>query len=147
LVVVFVRFGAMKFTPYEADGDAPLVAHNPFMGWMNVVFAMQGASDVIDVIELSVAAVLILGVIIPAASVLGAAMSTATFRITRTFFLSTPGVAEPSAGGFPALSVPIGQFLLKDLVLLAASLNLLLGPVRPAKDRTALNGLPYPSRR
>jgi hypothetical protein len=39
-----------------------------------------------------------------------------TFVITLTFFLSTPGVAEATAGGFPAISAPIGQFLLKDLV-------------------------------
>ena len=37
----------------------------------------------------------------------------------------TPGVAEPTAGGFPAISAPVGQFLLKDLVLLAASASLL----------------------
>lgn len=34
---------------------------------------------------------------------------------------TTPGVAAAEAGGFPALSAEIGQFLLKDLVLLAAS--------------------------
>ena len=42
---------------------------------------------------------------------------------TLTFFLSTPGVAEATAGGFPAISAAPGQFLLKDLVLLAASLG------------------------
>jgi uncharacterized membrane protein YkgB len=47
-------------------------------------------------------------------------MSCATYVITLTFFVSTPGVAEPTAGGFPAISAPIGQFLLKDLMLLAA---------------------------
>ncbi|WP_392404101.1 DUF417 family protein [Streptomyces sp. NPDC014793] len=34
---------------------------------------------------------------------------------------STPGVAAPEIG-FPAISVPIGQFLLKDVGLLAISL-------------------------
>jgi hypothetical protein len=34
---------------------------------------------------------------------------------TLTFFLSTPGVAEATAGGFPAISAAPGQFLLKDL--------------------------------
>ena len=47
-----------------------------------------------------------------------------------TFFLSTPGVAEATAGGFPAISAAPGQFLLKDLVLLAASLSLLLASVQ-----------------
>ena len=53
------------------------------------------------------------------------AMSTMTYLITLTFLLSTPGVAEATAGGFPAISAVPGQFLLKDLVLLAASLCLL----------------------
>jgi len=47
-----------------------------------------------------------------------------------SFFVGTPGVAEPAAGGFPAISAMIGQFLLKDLVLLAASVCLLLASVR-----------------
>jgi reactive chlorine resistance protein C len=44
-------------------------------------------------------------------------MSAATYLITLTFFLSTSGVAEATAGGFPAISAAPGQFLLKDLVL------------------------------
>ena len=50
--------------------------------------------------------------------------------ITLTFFLSTPGVAEATAGGFPAISAAPGQFLLKDRVLLAVSLSLLFASVR-----------------
>lgn len=129
LIVVFVWFGCMKFTAYEANGNAGLIANSPFMSWMNVAFGIQGASYAIGVIELSTAAALIAGAFVPLFSALGAAMSTITFVITLTFFLSTPGVAEPMAGGFPAISAPIGQFLLKDLVLLAASLNLLFASV------------------
>ena len=129
LVVVFVWFGCMKFTEYEATGIAPLTAHSPFMSWMNVWFGIQGASYVVGVIELSTAAALLVGAFVPLFSAIGAAMSTITFVITLTFFLTTPGVAEPAAGGFPAISAPIGQFLLKDLVLLAGSLVLLLASV------------------
>jgi uncharacterized membrane protein YkgB len=43
------------------------------------------------------------------------------FLTTLTFLFSTRGW-EPSLGGFPALSAMPGQFLLKDLVLLAAAL-------------------------
>jgi uncharacterized membrane protein YkgB len=120
----------MKFTGYEANLNAPLIAHSPIMSWLNVVFGVQGASYVIGVIELSTAAALIVGAFNSIASALGAAMSCVTFIITLTFFLSTPGVAESMAGGFPAISGPIGQFLLKDVVLLAASLCLLLASVR-----------------
>jgi len=57
-------------------------------------------------------------------------MSAATYFITLTFFLSTPGVAEATAGGFPAISALPGQFLLKDVVLLAASLSLLVASIQ-----------------
>jgi reactive chlorine resistance protein C len=135
LVIVFLWFGGMKFTSYEAHGNAPLIDHSPIMSWMNVAFGIQGASDLIGTIELATAAVLIAGAFLPLASALGAAMSTVTFLITLSFFVSTPGVAEPTAGGFPAISAPIGQFLLKDLVLLAASINLLLPSIRAVSNR------------
>jgi uncharacterized membrane protein YkgB len=53
-------------------------------------------------------------------------MSAATYLIALTFFLSIAGVADATAGGFPAISAAPGQFLPKDVALLAASLSLLL---------------------
>ncbi len=136
LVIVFLWFGGMKFTGYEAAGIAPFVAHSPIMGWLHTLFGVQGASYLIGIVELATAGMLIVGAFQPWASTLGAAMSCLTYLITLTFLVSTPGVAEPTAGGFPAISAPIGQFLLKDLVLLAASLCLLLaslGPIDPTR--------------
>jgi uncharacterized membrane protein YkgB len=135
LVIVFLWFGGMKFTGYEANGIAPFIANSPIMSWLHALFGIQGASYVIGVIELATAVALIAGAVNALFSALGAAMSCATYLITLTFFLSTPGVAEPTAGGFPAISAPIGQFLLKDLVLLAASLCLLLASLGRAGDR------------
>jgi uncharacterized membrane protein YkgB len=121
LVIVFLWFGAMKFTGYEAEGIAPFIANSPIMSWLHSAFGVRGASALIGTMELATAVALATGAFNRTASVLGAAMSCATYAITLTFFISTPGVAEPTAGGFPAISAPIGQFLLKDLVLLAAS--------------------------
>lgn len=132
LVVIFLWFGGMKFTAYEAGGIAPFIQHSPIMSWLDSLFGVQGASYAIGVIELSTAAALILGAFRPFFSALGAAMSAATYLFTLTFFMSTPGVAEPTAGGFPAISAAPGQFLLKDLVLLAASLVLLRASVTGA---------------
>lgn len=129
LVIVFLWFGAMKFTAYEADGIAPFIEHSPIMSWLGV-FGTQGQSYFIGIIELSTAIVLILGAFRPLFSALGALMSAATYLITLTFFITTPGVAEPTAGGFPAISAAPGQFLLKDAVLLAASLVLVRASVR-----------------
>ncbi len=125
LVIVFLWFGGMKFTGYEAQGIAPFIENSPFMSWLIDAFGVRGASGVIGVLELSTTAMLAVGAFHRGVSVLGAAMSCATYAITLTFFVTTPGVAEPTAGGFPAISAPIGQFLLKDLVLLAASASLL----------------------
>ncbi|WP_051975361.1 YkgB family protein [Cupriavidus necator] len=125
LVVVFLWFGGMKFTLYEAQGIAPFIEHSPFMSWLLSAFGVRGASAVIGALELATAVALATGAFHRGVSVLGAAMSCATYAITLTFFFTTPGVAEPTAGGLPAISAPIGQFLLKDLVLLAASALLL----------------------
>ena len=135
LVVIFLWFGLMKFTAYEADGIAPLISHSPVMGWLIAAFDVSGAARVVGVVELSTAAMLAAGAFLPAASALGAAMSSATYAITLTFLASTPGVAAAAAGGFPAISADVGQFLLKDLVLLAASLCLLLASVEAAPRR------------
>jgi reactive chlorine resistance protein C len=129
LVIIFVWFGGMKFTNYEANGIAPFVANSPIMSWLHQIFGIQGGSDVLGVIELSVAVALVAGAFNPIASAVGAAMSCLTYAITLTFLLTTPGVAESTAGGFPAISAAPGQFLLKDVVLLAASLCLLLASV------------------
>ncbi|WP_233838809.1 YkgB family protein [Paraburkholderia sp. ZP32-5] len=134
LVIIFLWFGAMKFTAYEANGIAPFIINSPIMGWLHSLFGVRGASYVIGVIELSTAVSLIIGAFQPIFSALGAAMSASTYLITLTFFLSTPGVAEPTAGGFPAISAAPGQFLLKDLVLLAASLVLLLASIQGSRS-------------
>ncbi|HYO81479.1 MAG TPA: DUF417 family protein, partial [Bryobacteraceae bacterium] len=52
---------------------------------------------------------------------IGSAMAVPMFLTTLTFLISTPGW-EPTLGGFPALSASVGQFLIKDLVLLGAAI-------------------------
>ena len=58
----------------------------------------------------------------PRASALGSAPAVGMFLTTLSFLATTPGVWEPSAGGFPALSALPGQFLIKDLALLGIAL-------------------------
>jgi uncharacterized membrane protein YkgB len=133
LVVIFLWFGGMKFTAYEANAIAPFITYSPIMSWLHTLFGIQGTSYVIGVLELSTAAALILGAFLPIFSALGAAMSASTYLITLTFFFSTPGVALETTGGFPAIGAMPGQFLLKDLVLLAASLSLLLASFQSSR--------------
>jgi reactive chlorine resistance protein C len=56
----------------------------------------------------------------PKFSVLGGAMAVLFFLGTLSFMLTTPGIGEASAGGFPVLSAT-GEFLMKDVALLGLS--------------------------
>jgi uncharacterized membrane protein YkgB len=81
---------------------------------------VQVTSNLIGVAEIAAGVLIALRPWSAIACVVGSLMGIATFTITLTFMFSTPGW-EPSLGGFPALSVAPGQFILKDAVLLGAS--------------------------
>lgn len=123
-VLVLAWIGLMKFTAYEAGAIEGLVASSPLVAWLYNVFSVQGASNLIGTIEIATAITLLLGIRFKLAAILGALAAIATFTITLSFLFTAPGW-EASLGGFPALSVVPGQFLLKDVVLLAVSISLL----------------------
>lgn len=111
LVVIFAWIGAMKFTVYEANGIQPFVANSPLMSWLYSIFSVQGVSNVIGVLEVTIAAMIAVRPISAQISAAGSMLATVLFLGTLSFILSTPGVWEVSAGGFPALSAFPGQFL------------------------------------
>ena len=115
--------GAMKFTAYEAAAIEGLVASSPITNWLYSIFSLQGASNLIGTVEIATAALIVLGAKFPKAALLGALGAAATFLVTASFLFTAP-VTESSLGGFPALSVVPGQFLIKDIVLLAAAVFL-----------------------
>lgn len=124
IVLVLAWIGAMKFTAYEAGAIEGLVASSPLIAWLYTATSLQGAANVIGIVEIATAIAIAIGPKFRPAALAGAIGAVITFSITLTFIISAPGW-EPSLGGFPALSVVPGQFLLKDIVLLAASLSLL----------------------
>ena len=123
MVVIFLIFGVHKFTLIEAQGIAPIVTNSPLTSWLNVL-GMQGASMVIGVFELLFGAMLTVGFWRPGSIVaaLGAVGSVICFLTTLSFLATTPGVFAP--GHAPILGI-MGGFLIKDIVLLAASFVLL----------------------
>ena len=114
----------MKFTAYEAGAIEGLVASSPLVSWLYNFLSLQGASNLIGSIELLTAVALIVGAHNRHIAIVGALAAIATFAVTVSFLFTAPGW-EASLGGFPALSVVPGQFLLKDIVLLAAAITLL----------------------
>ena len=119
LVIVLLLIGALKFTSQEAVSIQPLVGHSPLISWMYAAFSVQGASNVIGTIEIIIAVLIALRSISPKASFIGSLGGAMTFLLTISFLFSTPGAAELKFG-FPLLGGS-GQFLIKDLVLLGAS--------------------------
>lgn len=121
LVLVIAWIGLMKFTAYEAAGIQPLVANSPLMSWVYAIFSERAFSALLGVVEVAVAAMIALRPVSAKVSAIGSGLAAVMFLTTLTFLFSTPGW-EPSLGGFPALSVVPGQFIIKDIVLLAAAL-------------------------
>jgi len=119
LVVVLLLIGALKFTPEEAAGIQPLIAHSPFMSWMYAVLGVQIVSNIIGTIEIATAFLIALRPVSPGASFIGSFAAIITFLLTVSFLFSTPGAGHLRYG-FPVLG-DAGQFLIKDLVLLGAS--------------------------
>lgn len=121
LITVIGWIGAMKFTGYEAHGISGFVSNSPFLSWTYTAFSQQAFSNGLGIIEIIIATAIFLGAKFPKLSVLGGLAAFGMFLTTLSFMLSTPGTFEPSLGGFPALSVVPGQFLIKDLIGLGAS--------------------------
>jgi uncharacterized membrane protein YkgB len=122
LVAVFGWIGAMKFTAYEATAIQPLVANSPLMSWLYSFFSVQAFSNGLGILEVAIGLMIAARPISAAISAAGSGLAAILFLGTLSFMLSTPPVWEASLGGFPALSVAPGQFLLKDLGLLGASI-------------------------
>jgi len=83
-------------------------------------YQQEAISHVLGVVEVTIAILIGLRHWSAKASALGGAAAVIMFLTTLSFLFSTPGW-EPSLGGFPSLSV-LGEFLLKDVVLLGAAL-------------------------
>src|SRR3954452_10199146 len=120
LAVVVGWIGLMKFTGYEASGIQPLVAHSPLLGWLYQFLSVRQFSAGLGIVEVCIAIMIALRPWSPKASAIGSGMAVLMFLTTLSFLFSTPGW-ETTLGGFPALSAGVGQFLLKDLVLVGAA--------------------------
>lgn len=113
LVLFFVGFGLYKFTPQEAAGVAPLMAHSPVLFWVNPLLGLRGGSDLIGVIEIALGLLIALRHVTPLISAYGSLATSLVLLITVSFLFTTPGLDPNSSGA---------GFLLKDLTLFGAAL-------------------------
>jgi uncharacterized membrane protein YkgB len=111
LVLFLVLFGLAKFTEAEALTIQPWVANSPFLGWLYVLTSVQGASNLIGVVELVTGVLLAVRPWWPRVSLIGSLGATIAFVITFSFAFTTPDLSPAWQG-----------FLMKDLVLIGAAL-------------------------
>ncbi len=132
LPVIFFWFGGMKFTSYEAEAISGLITNSPLIAFTQNLFSNQGISNLIGTIEIIIGLLIAARFFAPRLAQIGGYLAAATFALTASFFLSTPGVFEPSVGGL-GISVMPGQFLLKDIGLFALSLFVATDAAKAAK--------------
>lgn len=124
MVIMFFFFGYQKWWNYEAQTLIPYISNGPLISWLYPVFGVHGASYFLGVAEWSFGALLLLGFWSKQLSLVGSAGSVVTFICTVTIIPFMPDGWAASAGGFPAMIGNVA-FLMKDVVLLAASFYLL----------------------
>jgi uncharacterized membrane protein YkgB len=123
VVIILAWIGGMKFTAYEAMGIQPLVAHSPLLSWTYDFLTVGSFSTMLGFLEIGTAVLIALRSVSPKASAIGGLLAIGLFATTLSMIWSTPGWAPGL--GFPALSVIPGEFLLKDIVYLGASIWIL----------------------
>src|SRR3954469_22026102 len=146
LVIVIAWFGAMKFTSYEAHGISHWVANSPLLSWAYHIMSIDAFGRLNGSIELIVAALLAVKPWFPKASVVGGVFASLFFVTTLSFMVTTPGVGEASAGGFPVLSAD-GEFLMKDIANLGLALWLLADAIDSTRKRAIVAETPASSHR
>ena len=122
LAFVLLWIGFLKFQSYEATSIMPLVAHSPFMSWMLGLFGVNGTARIIGTYEIVAAVLITLRPLSARLSMLGGMLAIVTFLATLSFLFTTPAMAVYAIDhSFPFLGM-IGQFLIKDIVLLGAAI-------------------------
>src|SRR5215831_11293779 len=124
LVIIYLFFGYQKWWDYEAQTLIPFISNGPLISWMYPVFGIRGASWFLGVSEWVFGALIFIGFWNKALGALGAAGACLSFIMTTTIIPFMPDGWAASAGGFPAMTGNV-PFLMKDVVLFAASVYLL----------------------
>ena len=137
MIVIFFFFGYQKWFQYEAQALIPYISHGPLIFWMYPAFGIRGATYFLGVSEWVFGALIFAGFWNKKLGVLGALGACGSFIATSTIIPFMPNGWAASAGGFPAMTERVA-FLMKDLVLFAASFYLLKQDMVRAREPRAL---------
>jgi uncharacterized membrane protein YkgB len=93
-----------------------LIVHSPLLSWLYGIFSVQALGYALGSTELLAALLIALWPLLPRVSAIGSAFALLLFCSTISFLFTTPGVVT---GGVLSM---LGEFLIKDIVLLGVSL-------------------------
>jgi uncharacterized membrane protein YkgB len=120
LATNLVWIGALKFKRYEVQNIEPLVRSSPLFSRLHERLGAQKLARLIGISEIIVGFLIAAKPLRPRASAVGSVMAVGMFVSTLSFLATTPEARQEGHGILSASST--GQFLLKDSVLLGASL-------------------------
>ena len=124
MVITFFFFGYQKWFSYEAETLIPYISNGPLIFWLYPAFGIRGAAWILGGAEWFFGALMFLGFWNKSLGARGALGACIGSLATLTMLARIPNAWDASAGGFPAMTI-VGAFVMKDLVLLAASFYLL----------------------
>lgn len=132
LVTTLVWIGALKFTDYEVQNAEVLVTASPLTSRLRKKLGAQKLAWLVGVTQITLGSLIVAKPVAPRASALGSFGAAGLMVSTLSFLVTTPEAWREGPGGIPQLSV-LGEALLKDTVLLGASLLTAAESLRAAR--------------
>ncbi|AUA16972.1 Inner membrane protein YkgB [Streptomyces malaysiensis subsp. malaysiensis] len=120
LALNLLSIGRLKFESYEVENIRPLVTASPLFSRLLTELGEQKLARVIGATEMITGSLIAVRPFAPRASALGSLGAAGIFATTLSFLATTPEAWQEKRRE-PKLSLA-GQFLVKDIVLLGASL-------------------------
>ena len=118
LVSILMWVGLLKFTAYEAQAIQPLVENSPLLSWLYDIFSVRTFSALLGTFEIALALMIAAKPFSWLISAIGGFGAIVLFLVTATFLFTSPDAFQPGYG-IPFLSPMPGQFVAKDVGLLA----------------------------
>jgi uncharacterized membrane protein YkgB len=131
LATTFLWVGALKFKDYEVENAEVLVTASPLTSRLRAKLGAQRLARLIGITQMTLGTLIVAKPLAPRASAAGSFGAAGMMLGTLSFLVTTPE-AWQEGRGVPQLSM-LGEALLKDTVLLGASLLTAADSLRAAR--------------
>ncbi|GAA4567284.1 YkgB family protein [Planotetraspora kaengkrachanensis] len=119
LVLNLLLIGRLKFEDYEVDNIRPMIVSSPPFARLATRYGERRLARLIGISEILFGSLIAARPFAPRASAFGSLAAAGMFAVTLSFLATTPEAWQEKRRE-PKLSL-VGQFLVKDIVLLGAA--------------------------